>query len=365
MPAFGNRQASQGKIRLLIVDDSAVIRSMLRAALERHPQIQVVGAAVDGIDALKKIASLRPDVVTLDVEMPRLNGLGVLERAAGKVPVSFVMISTLTQAGAQITFDALRRGAFDYVPKPNTGDAGAAQAFREAVQQKVVAASRAKGRPKRIFSHTSTSSVPQLPPNHVHGWVVAIGISCGGPPTLAEMLPAFPSDFVPIVVTQHMPAAFTKAFASQLDRACAMKVCEAENGQPLVQGTVLIAPGDRHLKLVRRGMQIVAELQAGPLVSGHCPSVDVMFASVARVCGPSSIGVVMTGMGADGSKGIQHLREVGAPTIAQDEDSSLVYGMPKAAAATGCIDHILPYSRIPQALARLIRKDLTRVPAAT
>ncbi|MGD8451445.1 MAG: chemotaxis response regulator protein-glutamate methylesterase [Phycisphaerae bacterium] len=349
---------------MLVVDDSAIVRSILRGALERHPRMEVVGVAVDGLDALKKIAALRPDVVTLDVEMPRLNGLGVLERAAGKLPVSFVMISTLTQSGAQITFEALRRGAFDYVPKPETGNQAALEQFRRDVQRKVATAAKAKGRARRIFSKgDAKSAAPTLPPNQVRGWVVAIGISCGGPPTLTEMMPAFPSDFVPIVITQHMPAGFTKAFAKQLDGCCAMKVQEAEDGQPLVQGTALIAPGDRHLRLVRRGSLLLTKLDAGPRVSGHCPSVDVMFTSVAEACGTRSVGVIMTGMGRDGSDGIQALRAAGAQTVAQDQESSLVYGMPKAAAATGCIDHVLPYLQIPQALARLIKNDRRPVSA--
>jgi len=354
MASVGNSNTSASKVRVLVVDDSASIRNVLRHALARHPQIEVVGLASDGVEALQKIAALRPDVVTLDVEMPRMNGLAVLERAAGKVPVSFVMVSTLTQTGAQITFEALRRGAFDYVPKPEAGALSALPEFRTLVQAKVLAAARAKGRPKRIFGRAAASVAPSLPPNQVKGWVVAIGISCGGPPTLTEMLPAFPSDFVPILVIQHMPAQFTTAFAKQLNDASAMKVREAEHGELLQHGTVLIAPGDRHLKLTRSGVGLRVILDASPKVSGHRPSADVMFAALAHVCAPRCVGIVMTGMGGDGAEGVVRLSQAGAWTIAQDEASSLVYGMPKVAQATGCIDHVAPFSKIPELVARLI-----------
>ena len=343
-----------GKVRVLVVDDSAMIRAILRTALAQHPMIEVIGFAVDGVDALSKIASLRPDVVTLDVEMPRLNGLGVLQRVAGKVPVSFVMISTLTRAGANITFEALRRGAFDYVAKPESGGIAGLPDFRASVQEKVLAAARAKGRARRIFGSASASAAPTLPPNRVRGWVVAIGISCGGPPTLAEMLPAFPSDFVPIIITQHMPAQFTGAFARQLDQACAMCVKEAEDGESLAQGTILIAPGDRHLRLRRTGVGLQVALDSGPKVSGHRPSVDVMLAAAAQCCPRRCVGVVMTGMGSDGARGLAQLKQAGGRTIAQDEDTSLVYGMPKAAADAGCVDHVVPLPKIPHAIARLL-----------
>jgi len=353
-----NEPASGSKVRVLVVDDSALVRSILRTALNQHPQIEVVGQAVDGLDALAKIASLRPDVVTLDVEMPRLNGIGVLQRVAGKVPVSFVMISTLTQAGARITFEALRLGAFDYVPKPQKGGIAGLPEFRTAIHEKVLAAARAKGRARRIFAGGPAAAAPTLPPNAVRGWVVAIGISCGGPPTLTEMLPAFPSDFVPIVVTQHMPPQFTAAFAHQLGKVCAMRVKEAAEGDVLEQGTVLIAPGDRHMNFRRVGVNLCVHLDQGPKVSGHRPSADVMFSSLARVCAPRCVGILMTGMGHDGAEGMAALSQAGAWTIAQDEETSLVFGMPKAAIDAGCVDHVVPLPKIPQMVARLISEGV-------
>lgn len=342
-------------VRVLVVDDSALIRNLLKRALDQHAQIEVVGQAVDGVDALQKIAALRPDVVTLDVEMPRLNGIGVLQRAAGKVPVSFVMVSTLTEAGARVTLEALRIGAFDYVTKPQ-GAGAANKEFQADVHRKVLAAAKAKGR-ARLLSQSAPqrSSAPSLPPNRARGWVVGIGISCGGPQTLSEMLPAFPSDFVPIIITQHMPAQFTKSFATQLDGICAMKVVEAAQGTALEMGHVYIAPGSHHLGLRRLGTQIRIELDAGAKVSGHRPSADFMFASMARVCGPRCVAAVMTGMGSDGAQGVGQLREAGAWTIAQDQQTSLVFGMPKAAAQVG-VDHVAGLGQIPMTIAKMLQR---------
>ncbi len=344
-------------VRVLVVDDSTVVRAFICGALTRNPQFQVVGQAVDGLDALRKIAALRPDVVTLDVEMPRMNGIGVLERAAGKLPVSFVMVSTLTQAGAQVTFEALNRGAFDYVTKPQNAARTARPEFQRNLQAKVLAAAQAKGRTRQLARADAGSQVPRLPPNRATGWVVAMGISCGGPQTLYRLLPAFPSDFVPIVLTQHMPAQFTGPFAKHLDGVCAMKVREAVGGEALEPGTVLVAPGDRHLRVTRRGIRLATELDAGPQVSGHRPSVDAMFQSVAEACGPRAVGVVMTGMGRDGAAGIVALAAAGARTVAQDEQTSLVYGMPKAAAETGRVQHVVPLSALPATIARLIQRE--------
>jgi two-component system chemotaxis response regulator CheB len=341
-------------IRVLVVDDSAMIRALLRSALSQHPQIEVVGTANDGIDALAKIKTLQPDVVTLDVEMPRLNGIGVLERVVGKAPVSFVMVSTLTQAGGRVTFEALHKGAVDYITKPQASGRTTRPEFQEQLLAKVIAAARAKGRRRLMSETTTTRSTPTLPPNQVRGWVVAMGISCGGPQTLHEMLPAFPSDFVPIVLTQHMPAQFTGPFAMHLDAACAMNVREARHGEPLEQGTIYVAPGDQHLCLVRRGAQLCVSLESGPLVSGHRPSVDVMFRSVAAMCGRRSIGVIMTGMGRDGAEGTVAMRKSGARTVAQDEQTSYVYGMPKAAAATGAVEQVVSLAQIPLTVARLL-----------
>ncbi len=343
------------RIRVLVVDDSNFVQTVIKAALAGHPEIEVVGVACDGVEGLQMISRLRPDVVTLDVEMPRMNGIQVLERAAGKVPVSFLMVSTLTQAGARITFDALERGAFDYVSKPTKGITAKAE-FRKELYEKIVGAYRAKGRKPIARTTRSSSSAPSLPPSQARGWVVAVGVSCGGPPTLAKMLPAFPSDFPPILITQHMPPEFTPSFAKHLDDLCAMHVREAADGDVPEAGTVLVAPGHSHLKLVRHGINLSVQLDSGPKVSGHRPSADVMFESAARTCGPRAVGVILTGMGSDGAAGLQFMSRAGGWTIAQDEETCVVYGMPKAAMATGCIDHQLPLEKIPLAIAKLMQK---------
>ncbi|MBU0640972.1 MAG: chemotaxis response regulator protein-glutamate methylesterase [Planctomycetes bacterium] len=342
------------RVRTLIVDDSAFIRTIVRNALSQHPQIDVVGMASDGVEALQMIAKLRPDVVTLDVEMPRLHGLGVLDRVAGKVPVAFVMVSTLTQKGARITFEALRRGAFDFVAKPDRAGIAAMPEFRTELHAKVLAAAQNKGRVRKFLGGDAPTAAPTLPPNKARGWLVAIGISCGGPQTLTQMLPAFPSDFVPILVTQHMPAGFTTSFARHLDECCAMSVREAQDGDQIRQGTILIAPGSHHMGLRRCGVDLRVKLDDGAKVSGHRPSADYMFSAVARVCGPRSVGVIMTGMGSDGAQGISEISKAGGRTVAQDEETSLVFGMPKVAIEGGCVDQIVPLPKLPMAIARVL-----------
>ena len=353
------------KIRTLIVDDSRLVRTILRTTLLQHPNIEVVGDACDGIEALEKIAALKPDVVTLDVEMPRLNGIGVLQRVVGKAPVGFVMVSTLTQAGARITFEALQKGAFDYVAKPKTGGFAGMPAFRERLHEKVLGAAKARGRQRLVdAARGGGTTAPSLPPNKQRGWAVAIGISCGGPQTLMQMLPMFPSDFVPILVTQHMPAQFTPSFAKHLDDACAMDVREAVHLDRPRPGTIFIAPGSKHMKLVRQGADLYIHLDEGPRVSGHRPSVDVLFDSVARSCSPRAVGVIMTGMGADGAVGMVRMRQAGAWTIAQDESTSLVYGMPKEAVKAGGVDHVVPLQKIPLAISKLLERGVKRARAA-
>lgn len=344
------------KIRTLIVDDSQFVRMLLRRMLLEHPLIEVVGMATDGLDALRQIKLHRPDVVTLDIEMPRLNGIGVLERVVGKAPVSFLMISSLTQAGARITFEALDKGAFDYIAKPSSGVVAQTPEFRRRLHERVLAAAGAKGRKRRLTATSSPTAAPSLPPNQVRGWVVSIGISCGGPQTLTKMMPAFPSDFVPILITQHMPAAFTPSFAGHLDTVCSMRVKQAEHLEKIEMGTAYVAPGSHHMKLVRRGVNLCIVLDDGPKVSGHRPSADVMFESVAQACGPRSVGVVMTGMGNDGSAGLVKLHEAGGWTIAQDEETSLVFGMPKEAAKTGAVDQVVGLTGIPLSIARLMKQ---------
>ena len=347
---------AQKRVRVLVVDDSALVRGILKAGLSTHPQIEVVGVAADGREALRQISKLRPDVVTLDVEMPNMNGIAVLERAVGKVPVSFVMVSTLTQSGARITFEALRKGAFDFITKPQAGGIAGMPEFRKEVQQKVLAAAKAKGVRRNIITGAG-GGAPTLPPNKVRGWVVGIGSSAGGTQTLPKILPAFPSDFVPIIITQHMPPKFTTSFAQMLNSECAMEVREAQHGDQLRLGVVFVAPGDFHLTLVRNGVHVHIKLDHGDKVSGHRGSVDVMFTSMARVCRNRCVGAVLTGMGSDGADGIRVLNRAGARTVGQDQETSLVYGMPKAAALTGCLDAIAPAAEIPRKIAAFLKSS--------
>ena len=351
------------KIRVLIVDDSAMVRAILRAALSNMPEVEVVGQARDGVEGVRQIKALKPDVVTLDIEMPNMNGIGVLERVAGKVPVAFVMVSTLTQRGARITFEALRKGAFDYVTKPEGGRIAGIGQFRSELGQKVIAAAQSKGRVRKVL-RAETTTAPSLPPNRQRGWLVGIGISCGGPQTLYRVLPSFPSDFVPILITQHMPPQFTESFAAHLNDGCAMNVRQAHEGDVVRQGTILIAPGSHHLKVVRRGVDLVVKLDEGAKVAGHRPSADVMFSSMSRACGRRCIGVLMTGMGRDGADGLGELHRIGAATIAQDKESSLVWGMPRAAIDAGCVDHVVSMTRVPTAIAQVMRQRAPQ-PAAT
>ncbi len=344
-------------VRTLIVDDSSMARTLMRNALRKHPDIEVIDSASDGVEALEKIRALKPDVVTLDIEMPRLNGIGVLERVVGKAPVSFVMVSSLTQAGAQVTFEALNKGAFDYVTKPASGSFKVLPGFEERLQRLVVAAAKSKGR--RAVARpidASKSAAPTLPPCKERGWIVAIGISCGGPQTLMRMMPQFPSDFPPILITQHMPAGFTASFANSLNNICSVNVKEAQHLDPLKRGQVYIAPGGKHMTLVRKGVSAVVHVKDGEKVSLHKPSVDVLFDSIAATMGSRSVGVIMTGMGSDGAKGMVNMHKSGAWTISQDEETSLVYGMPQVAYKTGEVDQVAPLSGIPMAISRLMQR---------
>ncbi len=339
-------------IRVLIVDDSVFMRSMLKSALSSCDHFEIIGTAQNGEEGIRKIVKLKPDVVTLDVEMPGLDGIGALERIMKEFPLPVVMISTKTQKGAQVTLEALQKGAVDYVAKPLGDKSSSLQSFREAVTQAVEAAAASNrnvlGTPRAPFKSTKTVDVSDA------DVIVAIGISAGGPATLHEMLPAMPGNFPPIVITQHMPADFTKPFASRLDAVSQVTVRHAETNLPLVPGEAIIASGAAHLKIIRRLSKLVATLDDGPKVSGFRPSVDVMFDSVAKVVGPRAVGVIMTGMGCDGSVGIRTFRENGAATIAQDQKTSIVYGMPKAAADTGCIDRVVPLSDIPRAISEAL-----------
>lgn len=322
-------------VRVLIVDDSAVIRQLLTTLLSADPEIEVVGTADDPLVARDRIKALNPDVLTLDVEMPRMDGITFLRKIMTLRPMPVIMISTLTQAGADITLEALEIGAVDFIAKPSTSAAYASPALADELQAKVKAAART-----RIAAR---AAMPPAPVRRVvrsvrpNGKIVAIGASTGGVEALKAVLMHLPADCPPIVITQHMPPRFTAAFAQRLNRECPMAVKEAANGDILEPGHVYIAPGSHHLQVVRSGTGYRCALDDSPPVTGHRPSVDVLFRSVARVVGRSAIGVILTGMGKDGADGLLELRKAGGQTIGQDEASSLIYGMPHVAFERGAV----------------------------
>ncbi|WP_374469874.1 chemotaxis response regulator protein-glutamate methylesterase [Phenylobacterium sp.] len=325
-------------IRVLIVDDSATMRSLIAATLRRDPEIEVVGQAGDPLEAREAIKALNPDVITLDVEMPNMNGLDFLEKIMRLRPMPVVMVSTLTVRGAEATLEALSLGAIDCVAKPSTGGA---DSFDD-LAAKVKAAARARVRP------TPTPAATAKPPERLEhapdGRVIAIGSSTGGVEALITILTRFPANCPPTVITQHMPGTFTKSFAERLDRLCAPQCEEARDGAPLESGRIYLAPGGDHHLEVTEGNR--CRVQPGERVNGHRPSVDVLFNSMARVYGRKGVGVILTGMGRDGAQGLLAMRQAGARTLGQDEATSVVYGMPKAAFDIGAVERQAPLDRL-------------------
>ncbi|QTC89948.1 protein-glutamate methylesterase/protein-glutamine glutaminase [Brevundimonas goettingensis] len=329
-------------VRVLVVDDSPTMRGLITAALRRDPEIEVIGSAADPLEARALIKELNPDVITLDVEMPNMNGLEFLEKIMRLRPMPVVMVSTLTQAGAEITLEALEMGAVDAVGKPGAG-VTAAEAFSE-LTLKVKTAARSRVRARGPVETVRAHHDYRASADHI----LAIGASTGGVEALLTIISAFPADCPATVVTQHMPATFTASFAARLNKASAATVTEAVDGAPLMPGHVYIAPGGlTHLEVL--GTTPRCRLSEGDTVSGHRPSVDVLFRSVARLRRPMT-GVILTGMGRDGAQGLLEMREAGAHTVGQDEASSVVYGMPRVAHEIGAVERQLPLSRISSAI---------------
>ncbi len=339
------------KTKVIIVDDSLTIRELFSSILSSDPEIEVLATATDPYDAREKIKSLNPDVITLDVEMPKMDGITFLEKIMTLRPMPVVMISTLTQKGADVTFRALELGAVDYIPKPTQNVEKEINNIKDELIQKVKSAARAKigNKPKR-----STEKVAPilLPINIDKNKIIAIGASTGGVEALTDILTIMPKDCPPIVITQHMPPLFTNNFANRLDKLCNIRVHEAKNGQVLENGNAYIAEGGKHLEFERKSAKYCCLIKDGPLVSGHKPSVDVMFCSVADVMGKNAVGVILTGMGKDGTVGMMRMKNAGCHNIGQDEKSCLVYGMPKAAYLAGAVDEQIPLSEISSAILR-------------
>lgn len=335
--------------KVLIVDDSALMRQLLSRILGSDPNLQVVGTAGDPYVAREKILELKPDVLTLDIEMPRMDGLTFLEKLMRGHPMPVVMISTLTSRGAEITLRALALGAFDFVAKPKVDVSNGTVDLGEEIVAKVKAAACA-----RVRKATVPAALPSTPGKAYHfsatHKVVAIGASTGGTEALKDLLMPLPADFPGIVIVQHMPEAFTHQFAQRLDSLCKIKVQEAQDGDRILPGHALLAPGGHHMAVVRRGMEYGVHVYRGERVNRHIPSVDVLFSSCARQLGKNVVGVILTGMGADGAKGMLEMKQADAFNIAQDESTCVVFGMPKEAIHLNAVNQVLPLDDIPEAL---------------
>lgn len=330
-------------VRVLVVDDSAVVREILTSELSRDPGIEVVGTAPDAYVARDKIVKLKPDVVTLDIEMPKMDGITFLRKLMRHHPIPVIVVSSLTPEGGELALEALDAGAVEVMCKPK--DAASVTDVSIQLVDKIKAASCVSVG-KRI-EHPATAEPPErLTMQHATHRIVAIGASTGGTQALQRVLTVLPSNAPGMVIVQHMPEHFTRSFAQRLDTLCAISVKEAEDGDKVVTGKALIAPGNQHMLLRRSGLGYATRLKAGPLVSRHRPSVDVLFKSVARAAGPSAIGVIMTGMGDDGAAGLKEMRECGARTVAQDEASCVVFGMPKAAIQRDAVDYTVPLDNV-------------------
>lgn len=337
-------------IKVLVVDDSALMRQVLTDVLGSDAELRVVGTAPDPYVAWDKLKALAPDVVTLDVEMPRMDGLTFLERLMAHKPVPVVMVSSLTEQNCDTTFRALDAGAVDFVTKPKLDVASGTVALADELVAKVKAAARA-----RVRQRTAPVARPAPPPGggfRATHKVLAIGASTGGCEALSVVLGGLPADAPGALAVIHMPEVFTQSFAARLDKTCAVRVSEARDGDRVVPGHVLIAPGNFHMEAVRSGAATLVRVRPGPPVNRHRPAVDVLFHSCARELGPNAAGAILTGMGDDGARGLLAMHRAGAPTVAQDEATCVVYGMPKEAVALGAVDDVLPLDRI---AAHLIR----------
>jgi two-component system chemotaxis response regulator CheB len=340
------------RVRTLIVDDSSTVRHLLTAVLSRDPDIEVVGCAPEAAIARQMIKELDPDVITLDIEMPHMNGLDFLDRIMRLRPTPVVMISTLTERGAATTIEALELGAVDFFPKPTQNLSVVFDDKAHELAQKVKAAAHARVRPRRMEPVHHADHSAYMPSEKV----IALGASTGGVEALVTVLSAFPENCCPTLVTQHMPAGFTRSFAARLDRLCRPRVAEASDGAPLQPGTVYLAPGaEAHLTVARHGKNLTCHLERTDSVGGHRPSVDVMFGSVAMAMGPAAAGALLTGMGRDGALGLKAMRDAGAYTIGQDEATSIIYGMPRAAVELDAVVRQLPLDAIGSELVRHCR----------
>ncbi|MGC9385422.1 MAG: protein-glutamate methylesterase/protein-glutamine glutaminase [Hydrogenovibrio sp.] len=376
------------KIKVLVVDDSALVRSMLQEMLSEDPDIDVVGTASDPYDARDKVKVLHPDVLTLDVEMPKMDGVTFLKNLMRLHPLPVVMVSTLTEKGADITFEALELGAVDFVTKPKIDLAHTFEDYAVEIRKKVKTAAKvSKYQLERHYARYAANlkqkpdvlpSVPRSPSSRsvvekytadvivqkkapsavsrVTDKIIALGASTGGTEAIKEVLMRLPANTPAIVITQHIPASFSLPFAQRMNTVSEMTVTQAEDREPILNGHVYIAPGDKHLLVERSGNGYICRLNDGPPVNRHKPSVDVMFRTVVQNVGKNAVGVLLTGMGADGARGMKELQEIGVPTIAQDEKTCVVWGMPGEAVKLGAADFVLPLGKVPEKILELVKK---------
>lgn len=342
------------KIRVLIVDDSASVRQILTSILNDDPNIEVMAAASDPFVAAKRLQEELPDVIILDIEMPRMDGMTFLRKIMAQRPIPVIICSTLTEQGSELMFEAFEAGAVDILPKPRVDTRQALLESSERLRDAVKSAARARVRPRAARKPierklTADAIIPPPVQSRVRPTterIVCIGASTGGTESLRDVLEALPSDCPGILIVQHMPQGFTAAFARRLDGICQIVVKEAEDGELVLPGHAYIAPGSRHMLLQRRGLRYHISIKDGPPVSRHRPSADVLFRSAAQYAGANVLGVIMTGMGDDGAKGLLEMRKLGATTRAQDEESCVVFGMPKEAIACGAVEKVVPLSQI-------------------
>ncbi len=355
-------------IRVLVVDDSASVRQTLKEILESDPEISVMATAADPYAAAKHIAEEVPDVITLDVEMPRMDGLTFLHKIMTQRPIPVVICSSLTEKGSETALAALEKGAVEIITKPKLGTKLFFEESATRICDVVKSAAQARverRRPERTFKplkvqpKLTADAVLERPNSRAMiettERIVAVGASTGGTEALREFLEALPADAPGVVIVQHMPEKFTAQFAKRLDETCRVSVKEAADGDTVLRGQALIAPGNKHLLVKRSGARYFVEIRDGPLVSRHRPSVDVLFRSTARYAGKNAVGVIMTGMGDDGANGMREMKEAGAYTIAQDEATCVVFGMPAEAIKTGAVDRVLPLGAIAGEVVRLCR----------
>ena len=349
------------KIRVVVVDDSALVRSLLTDIINRQPDMQCIGAAADPLAAREMIRNLNPDVITLDVEMPRMDGLDFLDKLMRLRPMPVVMVSTLTERGADVTLRALELGAIDFVAKPKIGVADGLRLLADDITDKIRIAAKARVSKAKASAPSTAAASPRAAQPAALGRlstekIIFIGASTGGTEATREVLAALPADVPAVMITQHMPPGFTNSYAARLDGLCRMRVKEATDGERVLPGHAYIAPGGLHMAVERSGANYIARVRDGEPVNRHKPSVEVLFLSAAKVVGPNALGVMLTGMGSDGAHAMKALRDAGSWNIAQDEASCVVFGMPKEAIAAGAVHEVLPLGAIAPRLIEHLRK---------